>query len=140
MTGAKAQRVTGALSIVISILSSGCGDVESFVEATPKQENTHRHIATVRYLESSDPNAEEVDRFRRGEVPAIKIKGCGGHTAWFIVVELTAGKTVRTESVDIPKGKTIYWPLPGLSPGSYRASLKVAGVTHRERCTFMLED
>jgi len=140
MTGAKAQRVMGALSIVISILSSGCGDVESFVGSASNHAGPQEHIATVRYLESSDPNAEEVDRFKCGEVPAIKIEGCGGHTAWFIVVELATRKTVRAESVDIPKGKTIYWPLPGLSPGSYRASLKVAGVTYRERCTFTLEE
>ena len=84
--------------------------------------------------------AEEVDRFKRREVPAIKIEGCGGHAAWFIVVELATGKTVRAESIDIPRGKTIYWPLPGLSPGSYKASLKVAGITHRDRCTFIVEE
>ncbi|MHC4211842.1 MAG: hypothetical protein ACYSWP_00580 [Planctomycetota bacterium] len=125
-----------ATSLVVSILSTGCEDFEDSIAPTFQSQG---YITTVRYMQSRDPNAEEVSQFKVGEIPAVKIKGCGGHTVLFIVVELATGKTVRSKSLYVRKGDTICWPLPKLKSGAYMASLRAPGVILRDRWPFEIQ-
>ncbi|MHC4213095.1 MAG: hypothetical protein ACYSWP_06965 [Planctomycetota bacterium] len=125
-----------AVSLAISVISTGCGQLVGF--GTPVSKSLS-NISTVRYLEIRDPNAKQVDRFKIGEIPAIKIEGHKNIKVLFIIIDITTGDIVKSKSLNIRKGETIYWPLLKLEPGLYMVSLLTTKGTRTDRHQFSIE-
>jgi hypothetical protein len=125
-----------AISLAISVISAGCGRLSDF--GTPGPKSLSR-ISTVRYLQIRDPNAEQVDSFRSGEIPAIKIEGYRNIKVLFIIIDITTGEIVKSKSLNIRKGETIYWPILKLAPGLYKVSLLTSKGTETDHHNFSVE-
>jgi hypothetical protein len=125
-----------AVSLAISVISTGCGKLSDF--GTQGSKSLSR-VSTVRYLEIRDPNAEQVDRFKIGEIPAIKIEGHKNIKVLFIIIDITTGDIVKSKSLNIRKGETIYWPLLKLEPGLYMVSLLTSKGTRADHHQFSIE-
>ncbi|MHC4688711.1 MAG: hypothetical protein ACYS5F_03580 [Planctomycetota bacterium] len=125
------------ISTCLSVAFLGCTDFESYVPATNKKQSpVNNHIATVIYYQIRNPNVREVSDFSIGEVPAVRIEDCPGTVALFKVANASDGNLIRAEKITINTDKAIYWPLPGLKPGTYVASLRVPGFIRAELWTF----
>ncbi|MHC4264930.1 MAG: hypothetical protein ACYSUK_03255 [Planctomycetota bacterium] len=125
------------ISTCLSIAFTGCTDFENYVLTTGKESSpVNNHITTVIYSQIRDPNVREVSDFAIGEVPAIKIQDYPGTVALFKVVNESNGNLIRAEKITTSEDKAVYWPLPGLEPGSYVASLRGMGFFKPEFWTF----
>ncbi len=95
-----------------------------------------KHIVSIRYRDARNAEALPKTHFFAGEVPAVRIAGCGGYDVWFLLVEEATGKVIKGVEQHIGEGKSLCWPFPDLFDGSYYVVLKVPGKIRKEICTF----
>ncbi len=81
-------------------------------------------LTAVLYSEIRDPNVCARNSFAVGEVPAIKIQGCGGGEVRLLVVETAGGRLIVGQTIRLKSGQTYYRPLPHIPPGSYKVSME----------------
>jgi hypothetical protein len=119
------------LTLLIFFFLLGC---EKHSQLQPECASTTEHIASINYSDAKNAQALAKDNFIAGEVPAIRIQGCGGRMVRFLLYETSTSKLITGKNHYIAKGRTLYWPFPHLSEGSYYFVLKTTGI--RETCTF----
>ena len=131
------ERATIIAMLVVGVFLAaflfGC---EGYSQLQPEYTSRAEHIDSIRYSDVTNAQALTKDYFIAGEVPAIRIQGCGGYTARFLLIDRLTNKVLKGEMQYIGKGKTLYWPFPNLPEGSYRVVLKVPGIIRKETCTF----
>lgn len=107
----------------------GCGSVDDLLTDDPDIPAIGaEQLTAVLYSEIRDPNACPRNSFTVGEVPAIKIQGCGGGEVRLLVVETAAGRLVVGQTIRLKNGRTYYRPLPHIRPGRYKVSMAGQGM------------
>ena len=122
-------------TVLFVVFLAGCKE-QSKIQPNQTYTPPTKHILTISYRDASNAQALAKEHFVTGEVPAIRIKNCGGHVAFFLLVDSSSSKVIKAEKQNIGIGKTLYWPFPHLPEGSYYVVLKVPDITEKETCTF----
>ncbi len=117
------------LAVAISLGVIGCGSMEDLLAEDPDNPVIGAEpLTAVLYSEIRDPNICSRNSFAAGEVPAIKIQGCGGKEVRLLVIETEAGRLIVGQTVRLKNGQTYYRPLPHIPPGRYKISMAGQGV------------
>ena len=123
-----------ALLVIAVFLGSFLLGCEEHSQLQPEHAATAQHITSINYSDAKNVQVLAKDHFIAGEVPAIRVQGCGGRMVRFLLFETSANKFITGKNHFIAKGRTLYWPFPHLPEGSYYFVLKAPGI--RETCTF----
>ena len=122
-----------AVALFLGLFLLGCGEHR---QLKSEYAATTEHLDSIRYSDATNAEALTKDHFVAGEVPAIRIQGCGGRRVRFLLVESSTGKLITGKTHNVAEGRTLYWPFPHLPEGSYYVVLKVPGLIRKETCTF----
>ncbi len=110
-----ARKCASWLIIVLVFTPTGC------------EKSYYRGLSTIRYSDVGSTYSS-VSHFGRGETPAILLRGYGGQTITYEVINITTATIVKSATDNIPTNTFYRWyPLFDLPSSSYVVRLKQHG-------------